>query len=122
MIKANELRIGNYYLPTDGSLGPVKVTADDLKAWSMGAVYGKEIPLTTEILERCGFEYIGHSNLYHISGMQIYTDSFGRPGYYFRYADLLETKIKHLHQLQNLYFDLLCIELKISESVFTVNQ
>jgi len=119
MIKANELRIGNYYRPTDGSSGPAKVTADDLKAWSIGAVYGKYIPLTPEILEKCGFEYYklripGSTFLeldkdgehFNIFLKQINED--GRTD-----SILLKYELKYLQQLQNLYFALTGEELEI---------
>lgn len=52
-----QFRIGNYYKPTDGSSEEYKeVTADDLKAWSLGAVYGKPIPISRDIILKFGAE------------------------------------------------------------------
>ena len=53
-----EYRRGNYYIPTDNNDKQfLPVTANDLKAWEMGAVYGKNIFLTEEWFKSYGFKY-----------------------------------------------------------------
>lgn len=72
-MQANEIRIGNwiYY---NGKLSKIDLTDfRDILEDEYEINYYKPIPLTEEILLRCGEEYV---------------------------------KVKHLHQLQNLYFAL----------------
>ena len=113
-MKANELRIGNY--TEQGKINSF---------WEGGIClkYGKSfkfselnpIPLTEDILLKCGIEidgsfgHIKHFESIYLLKPWIEADHF-----------LLKTiggecisKIKHLHQLQNLYFALTNGELKI---------
>ena len=62
-MKANELRIGNLYRPTNKIAESLMVTPDDLKAWYNGAVYGRPIPLTEDWLIKFGFENWGASDV-----------------------------------------------------------
>lgn len=131
MVQPNELRIGNYYKPTDGSGDFKKVTASDLMAWSMGAVYGHYIPLTSEILERFGFDIKDDNpkQKQHYEGDVLFaitispytqyefTNSMTPNGGFVCYQ-LNEGKVeyKYLHQLQNLILDLTDKELEIKTS------
>jgi len=114
MVKANELRIGNliYELVQDfneggrfldGAKEIIIVDADIIKFVSENEGCYEPIPLTPEILEKCGFEFIPEAG-------------------YFSYK--LKNKpqgidaIKvgngiYVHQLQNLYFALTDEELEI---------
>jgi len=124
-MEAREIKtIGNYYKPTDGSGEVARVTADDLKAWSMGAVYGKSIPLTEEWLVKLGL--VGNKRNFikeNLSGlsthdtsesgvgvdMQINIDKKGNLSdvYLSGWDDTISIEgIQYVHQLQNLYFAL----------------
>lgn len=110
-MKAAELRIGNYYQPTDGSAAYAPVTIDDLVAWSSGAVYGKLIPLTEDWLVKFGFEN-NFGRYYKREGVQINLASGN--------VDLCESyfipyKLLYVHQLQNLYHALTGTELEAKE-------
>lgn len=126
MIKPNELRIGNaleYFV--EDSLAESEwilniVDADDIALACKDEYFNKyyrPIPLTPEILEKCGFEKIESQKQY---GWYI---SIGNRELCWCYADYisLEFKVgqlddfgdtikdincKYLHQLQNLYFAL----------------
>ena len=77
----------------------------------------KPIPLTEEILLKCGFEkclnqYKLRTKLDTRNGKNVPFIILDLDG--FEYDDLrLQTKLKHVHQLQNLYFALTNEELKI---------
>lgn len=139
MIKANELRIGNHvlYKPYGNRDGELVTIAglEGMKAYfskysnESGMFHNlRPIPLTPEILEKCGFvkesdrwrPYDGEADgvLYTMPGMQIIVDrengTFHRLttaneneyGYY-------DCEIKYLHQLQNLFFALTGEELSV---------
>lgn len=118
MIKTNQLRIGNLYIPTDGSPGFAIITADDIKAFSLGAIYGKPIPLTPEMLEQLGFQ-----KKYDFLYKEVYGEvvmALFPVGKGFRLLDnsgngkVGTTLIDYLHELQNLYITLTGEELNIN--------
>jgi hypothetical protein len=89
-MNAKELRIGNACYK-NGKLH--LVTINDIGSADFndfGIDYLKPIPLTSAVLKKCGLT----DNPY------LFTNSDGDPFY------LSDTKIKYLHQLQNVYFDL----------------
>lgn len=107
MIKANELRIGNIINSEYGILSAHGSMISDI---DNGSFIALPIPLTPEILEKCGFEksgfdwFIHDFYLYHYPLSELFV-------YKYNYA---EREIQHLHQLQNLYFALTGTELEIS--------
>lgn len=111
MIKANELRIGNWIIFPFG--GNQKVTGDDIANFdALGGVF--PIPLTPEILEKAGAKTV--------IGEWQYSMNVGALKMNFRhniewYSELggiyLGGHIQSLHQLQNLYFALTQTELTI---------
>jgi hypothetical protein len=119
MIKANELRIGNW---VQDDSGYVLTNADLLVELDCDVGVVDPIPLSLELLEKAGF-LIEHNcsskridkNGYtfleiHRNGeCGISDDSNGRP---LRDVAFL-VKIDYLHQLQNLYFALAGAELEI---------
>lgn len=109
-MKAEDLRIGNIYKPTDNSIEKYKsVSVDDLKAWSMGAIYGQSIPLTEEWLEKFGARKINHIHGYVFWTFQKTKQNNCRVDIYERRTEANSGSVKHceyLHQLQNLYFAL----------------
>ena len=98
MINANELRIGNWVKDSLGYL----VIGVNAKV-EFASAY-EPIPLTPEILEKCGaivYEFDnGEQNQYRIKERL----------FVIRDGDIVDygssVIIKHLHQLQNLYFAL----------------
>jgi hypothetical protein len=114
MIKANELRIGNWYFEYGM---PRQATAlfiyklESIRIRDKIAIDISPIPLTPEILEKCGFVYDGTAHwVKRISGMNvchfpdIETHIDGEPINY----------LPSLHQVQNLYFALTGEELTIT--------
>jgi hypothetical protein len=109
MIQATELRIGNWVYAGD------KITLiyiDSVCEWGERPLYG--IPLTPEILEKCGLKLnvYGHNGDREVSSCDLGCISI---------LDTMEvwvnneevSHIKHLHQLQNLYFALTGKELEV---------
>jgi hypothetical protein len=131
-MKANELRIGNWVMAYNS---PVQIESIDKDGginytsandeWTVDYwfVYQiKEIdpiPLTPEILEKAGF-----SNPYNI-GYHLYIDKENTEGFGINFDDegwdigqnhemfKFHSELKHLHQLQNLYYALTGEELQI---------
>lgn len=110
-MKANELRIDNYILK-EGDV--IKVSASTLMTMqNKDFVNYSAIPLTEELLLKCGigrekpsYECENYKlNSFHIKS--------GDRFYYAVAGVLSVVEIKHLHQLQNLYFAITGEELKI---------
>ena len=117
-MEANELRIGNYvnkyYCVQELDLiscGVIDMNdIEDLASYiSLDLKNVKPIPLTEEWLVKFGFEKLeGWDNMYYfqIGNFQVY--EYNVSGY-----DYDGFNIKHVHQLQNLYFALTNKELAI---------
>lgn len=118
MIKANELRIGNWIFEAE---------QDDNKPFQIFSIYHevkndkvnglpiclmRPIPLTEDILVKCGFECFefdnGQPNQYRFKSRLIVI----RDNVFIDYGS--SVKILYLHQLQNLYFTLTNEELSIN--------
>jgi hypothetical protein len=104
MIKANELRVGNW-IASQYKEKPFKVTGGLIAAMDDGMdEYSVEgIPLTHKILNDAGFNIVGDDNFKGIIYEIENTDEW----------QYNSTKLKHLHQLQNLYFSLTGEELTL---------
>ena len=123
-MNAKELRVGNYY---NHNAEIKKITPNDiLEVWESERIWCKPIPLTEEWLVKLGFEKsekgsvsiqfnIGENPLTKDWIMQLVwlktlpdynleESLFYRNGFH---------KLKHVHQLQNLYFALTGQELEI---------
>lgn len=119
MIKANELRIGNYFIDAKGRLCTVDVVSADMEETIITVKRGalttlpiKPIPLTEEWLLKFGYseiefsipkKYRNHSRVSlrcNFDDERLFYD--GR-------------QIQYVHQLQNLYFALCGEELTIKE-------
>ena len=120
MIKANELRIGNSILQ-DGEL--VFVTPWRLGLIELDSVVYEPIPLTEEWLLKFGFEVINKSyfELKINSIVLEYTKNLNNECY-IMINESIKIYIKHVHQLQNLYFALTGEELTIKENEQYNNQ
>lgn len=95
MIQSNELRIGNW-VEFFGIRTKIKAIDEDLDASIIDP-----IPLTEEILLKCGFLNLPLlENHFYIKGMLIWKceEMFMH--------DKTGVQLKHIHQLQNLYFAL----------------
>lgn len=135
MLKANELRIGNY-ITYNSLLQKDEVFIVDQR-W-FGALAGGRrkgeikpdeeiinysgIPLTPEILERCGFANIYMANIWnvYIKGKYRIEETARKNSYAFRLnvnpnESYYLADVNYLHQLQNLYFSLTGEELEIKE-------
>lgn len=129
-MKANELRIGNWVNVPVKEQSPFRIDAFEhlsdkfIKVAMFHPEYGESvhpltwyggdlepIPLTEEILLKCGFEE--DANLFH-NNIALYKNGVGGFNYnanYFEHDNLIS--VDYLHQLQNLYFALTGEELKI---------
>lgn len=111
MIQAKELRLGNW----------IKVYGDVTCAWNLSSDddvndegngdHIQPIPLTPEILEKCGFEKQddgdGGYYLELLSANGFLFVAGDKKGYTDVFIDLWEQlRVRYLHQLQNLYFAL----------------
>lgn len=130
MINANELRIGNYvdvnqypledtYLPMVVSSISYNETYDkvvlehvfDSGGWQGGVLDWKPIPLTEEILLKCGFRSNPYQDRYELGSLHIECDKTkGQTALWINDFPY----VKHLHQLQNLYFALTNQEIEIA--------
>ena len=113
MIKANELRVGNWVL-----LGKDYYEIDSICAWGKGT-HLNPIPLTPEILEKCGLKQQGKRALYSDGKLAFMEDADGftffiKDDSNVLYRSAANSKIYYLHQLQNLYFALTGNELNIN--------
>ena len=125
-MKANELRLGNYII-FDGKITEVQKVDIGLILDGYHKEYYKPIPLTEEWLIKSGFKFYDGSELYgylyydkRITENLVLTIS-EKNGIYtwcFGDEDLITEdwlEIKHVHQLQNMWFALTGEELTIKE-------
>lgn len=115
MIKASELRLGNWIMVAGtGELHPVKVTIDNLRQLISAPEYAAGVHLTTEILEKCRFVKSKKLNIYDKGKLRVAVDI--NTVFYLtedKEADLIGS-IFYLHELQNLYFALTGEQLQIN--------
>tara|TARA_R110000782_G_scaffold92687_1_gene176086 strand:+ start:847 stop:1218 length:372 start_codon:yes stop_codon:yes gene_type:complete len=122
-MKTAELRIGNWVMSGNGfykvecltSKGIEYVIADEV-LWSGDSVIFKHIPLTEEILLKCGFESFDCLCMYLENDIEL---SFEDGNIYLSAGTYTQTPselnhIKYLHQFQNLIFALTNEELEIN--------
>jgi hypothetical protein len=113
-MKANELRVGNLY---DNNGNYFVVTPSTIESvFESERVWCKPIPLTEEILLKCGF--ISDGNNFELDWLLIHTH-LPTGEYHFllneyKSGKLKVTKLSYLHQLQNLYHALTNEELEIN--------
>lgn len=123
MIKALELRIGNIVMSAGtGELHPIAIKAHQIAQLCEYPEYAAAIPLTPEILDKCGFVNgeIRHSYYLHLLVEKYTTATQGWINNAWRVVLLggvphaLGHQFHYLHQLQNLFFALTGKELNIS--------
>lgn len=134
MIKANELRIGNYinrklYFGKCGQPELIKTKINSGSFIDFCEEF-EAIPLTPEILESCGFELYDGNTKHWIHPTNMLFDLFNitalEDGFRIIAGRLKDKvivgssiQIKYLHQLQNLFFAITGEELEIKELVTT---
>jgi len=118
MIQANELRIGNWYVQYGSYYKVTPTTLRDLFYTTKPQGWCRPIPLTEDILLKCGGERDEHNDVF------VYLDKTHDLRLYLTNGFIQQCKsyysplsnyphITHLHQLQNLYFALTQQELTI---------
>jgi hypothetical protein len=131
MINVHELRLGNKIMWAD-KINTVGLISDDgfIQCDPLSADRTVDefepIPLTPELLEKCGFKIDG-DNVYYLDAFPEafpsqrfvieYKEDIGfmlRSRYQEYCAHFTFRHLQHLHQLQNLYFDLTAKELNIT--------
>lgn len=135
MIPANELRVGNRFIRELRNERGLEYDHDFiLTEENMGKLFGDNIglaledlfptPLTREMLSELGFEKNddGDGGYYHelLSGNGILFIEGDKKGYTDVFIDLWEQiRVRHLHQLQNLYFALTGQELSFNPDLIS---
>lgn len=123
MIQPNELRIGNWVtiVSAEHWLGQVTHISSDgfvsnTKCQNISIKHCHPVPLTPEILDKCGFKRSANGVRVLFVGKYGFTMYSG--GCYLQqddYAGMMDIdQVEHLHQLQNLYFALTGDELKVT--------
>lgn len=122
-MKANELRIGNFFMDAKDRLCSVDEISKDIEDCRISSIHDcitthpiKPIPLTEEWLLKFGFdESMNDKYKYYLKPTALFrglgdcNDRF----YYFMSGQSKAIEIKHVHQLQNLYFALTGEELTL---------
>jgi hypothetical protein len=106
-MEANELRVGNYVNAEFGlsNLQTHKLLAQDILDISKGIVKIYPIPLTEEILLKCGFKLAIDEQVYVLHDtIELTQNDYGNSFYFI--GNFIKSDIKYLHQLQNLYYAL----------------
>jgi len=111
MIKANELRIGNYIYSFDNISIVTSKTIEAIESEYMSGSPYEPIPLTEEWLLKFGFDKaaVCWRIIYNELG-NVITINQVKGKFYLNYLD---REIKYVHQLQNLHFALNNEELKL---------
>ncbi|MGJ1369547.1 hypothetical protein [Sphingobacterium spiritivorum] len=136
-MKATELRIGNVLTFLDKQVAVVAITEThaSIKGYELNRYTPvaldytglQRIPLTEEILLKCGFDFSQFKKPMQTCGVDLFYGHdyyFKRIGYktdlilrslngVFRIECFYSTRIQYLHQLQNLYFALTGKELEV---------
>ena len=141
MVDIRELRLGNFFkTPVCNKFRVDEIYKDERGLYCVKCdigcngsyIYGdikylQPIPLTEELLLKCGFEKkkivsvdIEHKYIYHHKEFGFISCNFAYcindTNDYSEYDDVSELSLplKHLHQLQNIYFDFTGKELEIN--------
>ena len=120
MIAANELRIGNNVVWDNPILNikeQIQINCEDFELITNKNLGNKyhPIPLTPEILEKCGFDSDWSYDIpkYQKNNFIMFWDGETLSASFGHMVDL-SVYLKHLHQLQNLYYALTGEELTIN--------
>lgn len=112
MIKPEELRIGNLFQDSKGTIH--KVSSTTFRAVELNALDIHHIPLTEELLKKLGlFCYGKKRNWYDDENHKFSISTSGNWALYLNNEWITIGKVDYIHQLQNLYFALTGMELTI---------
>lgn len=111
MLKESDLRIGNWVLHNGDYRKLTEIEFKILLQFSVDEL--TPIPLTEEILLKCGVYYDIDSDTFKISNCSLQLDIFDFEEYDCVVFGESLIQIKYLHQLQNLYHALTGQELEI---------
>ena len=122
-IKAEELRIGNWYFDGENYAQVTGIHGGKIyNKYGWGLIsndYPLAIPLTKEVLEKAGFvrHYVGDKEnqvfyIWELGEFSLPVDDEGTV--YFDSEFSVSNSITNLHQLQNLYFAILGEDLEIT--------
>jgi hypothetical protein len=124
-MKANELRIGNWLLTQNQRTLKKYVEVESITEHAINIDFREHnysevapIPLTPEILVKCGFEWSIYHQAHHKQGF-IFDLSARHSGGFVMHESrgkqqIICPEILWLHKLQNLYFALTGTELEVS--------
>lgn len=123
MIDPKELKLDNLILHK-GEIVPVyqierryktvyRINDIDVDERVIGDTY-QPVPLTPELMPSCGFHRRPESRFYTCFNDKVLFESWPLDGSIVIEGGFVGQKIKHLHQLQNLYFALTGIELVVN--------
>lgn len=108
-MKANELRTGNW---ANNNEEDYQITSATIAQIERGDSTAKPIQITEEWLSKFGFVPNGFSMDKGEFNVEIWLES--EIGHTFKWNDfVISIRLKHIHQLQNLYFALTGEELEI---------
>lgn len=118
MIQPNELRIWNYAYDPDNEITQISAKTFELLE-DLSTYYLSPIPLTRDILLKCGFKEVAvYANVYSMGNIRIHADKYEKTNtvLFVLYCDddtIFSKEVSSVHHLQNLYFALNDIELDI---------
>lgn len=131
MIKANDLRVGNF-IKFNNHLEKEKIVQVNLRffaSWAGGrnpdemkvdeeiSNYYTEIELTPDILQRCGFDWSIYHQAFHKENFELDINECYPKGYalcrFKRTGEPVVPNLFYLHQLQNAYYVLTGSELDV---------
>ena len=123
-LKANELRLGNYVYSKSCNCNFAKgIIEIDFEAFRKIHLFNglsglSAVPLTEEILLKCGLKRTLYDSSYELNDFSIFLDKRIRENIYIQcekrnWNVLNGLRIDYLHQLQNLYFALTNEELTV---------
>lgn len=121
MIQAQELRIGNLInlVSFENDVMEINIMASDIELCDESEnefnVHYKPIPITEKLLLKFGFENMEKFPLRYVQ--RVKPDSLSEFEPCIVCGDLWLTGIRHVHQLQNLYFSLTGEELTLSDVI-----
>lgn len=138
MIQPQDLRIGNkiYYgepnksIITVESIGKTGINGENIGEYLLyfdeyKYEHLEPIPLSGEILEKCGFEQSIENN-FILNDFRVWIDPQTKRVFIFCNRKILDDSVslrlekKYLHQLQNLYYDLTGEELNVQFDSYTL--
>lgn len=118
-MEATQLRIGNYILDKENEVRQVVELSRTLVRTSCDRILlvseVNPIPITEEILLKCGFEQKDHLfRLHLVNSIHIEYNSECNLYYFDIYMNTCRVELQYLHELQNIYQSITFKELEIN--------